>query len=288
MCPPLPQQKAQLRTVRAGASLAWPQEDVALKFSTSADFGDSRCAALLTSQVEKIKCAESKAHKRPYLLCAWHFALRRFTSRSGNLVNFVMAQGTRLPRHPKIKEITNSTRNIKNRSFAMPADAAAIPPNPRTAATSAMIRNNTAQPNISSPPHGLNRIYRLDRASQHASSHLNVWNNFNDLPQLGTSPCRTLRNSSLSRQPAILSNPHFDEVLDVIVHERNCCFGEILAVERHNWLSRGHIRMTRNGDVIDSLSISVMNLVTRPSLRHARNETQVISLQVNPKQRLGK
>ena len=67
-------------------------------------------------------------------------------------LNSVIAQGTRLPRHPKIKEITNSTRNITNRSFAIPADAAAIPPNPKTAATSAMIRNTTAQPNISSPP----------------------------------------------------------------------------------------------------------------------------------------
>ena len=67
-------------------------------------------------------------------------------------LNFIVAQGTRLPRHPKIKEIMNSTRNITNRSFAMPADAAAIPPNPKTAATSAMIRNITAQPNISSPP----------------------------------------------------------------------------------------------------------------------------------------
>jgi hypothetical protein len=49
----------------------------------------------------------------------------------------------------------------------MPADAAAIPPNPKTAATSAMIRNITAQPNISSPPHRLNRICRLPRASLH-------------------------------------------------------------------------------------------------------------------------
>jgi hypothetical protein len=47
----------------------------------------------------------------------------------------------------------------------MPADAAAIPPNPKTAATSAMIRKITAQPNISSPPHTLNRICRLTRAS---------------------------------------------------------------------------------------------------------------------------
>jgi hypothetical protein len=46
----------------------------------------------------------------------------------------------------------------------MPADAAAIPPNPKTAATSAMMRNITAQPNISSPPPRLNRICRLYRA----------------------------------------------------------------------------------------------------------------------------
>jgi len=77
--------------------------------------------------------------------------------------NFIVAQGTRLPRHPKIKEIMNSTMNITNRSLAMPADAAAIPPNPKTAATSAMIRNTTAHPNIRSPPHRLNRICRLGR-----------------------------------------------------------------------------------------------------------------------------
>ena len=94
---------------------------------------------------------------------------------SGSLpsyVNFIIAQGTRLPRQPKIKEITNSTRNIKNRSFAMPADAAAIPPNPKTAATSAMIRKTTAHPNISSPPKRLNRICRLTRVPLHAVSTL--------------------------------------------------------------------------------------------------------------------
>ena len=66
------------------------------------------------------------------------------------LLNLVIAHGTSRPRHPKTKEITNSTRNITNRSFAMPADAAAIPPNPKSAATSAMIRNTTAHPNICS------------------------------------------------------------------------------------------------------------------------------------------
>jgi len=119
-----------------------------------------------TTAPEK-KTQRAKHAKRPNLHCAWHFALSPL-HRAGvvSLANFVTAQGTRLPRHPKIKEITNSTRNTKNRSFAIPADAAAIPPNPKTAATSAIIRNNTAQPNIASPPHGLNRIWRLQRASQ--------------------------------------------------------------------------------------------------------------------------
>ena len=40
------------------------------------------------------------------------------------------------------------TRNTKNRSFAIPADAAAIPPNPKTAAISAIIRKVIAHPNI--------------------------------------------------------------------------------------------------------------------------------------------
>ena len=96
---------------------------------------------------------------------------------SGSLpsyVNFIIAQGTRLPRQPKIKEITNSTRNIKNSSFAMPADAAAIPPNPKTAATSAMIRKTTAHPNIPSPPHRLNRICRLGCVPRHACSRLDI------------------------------------------------------------------------------------------------------------------
>ena len=115
------------------------------------------------------KNAESKAHKRPNLPCAWYFALYRFPERDSHIhLNCIAAHGTRLPRHPKIKEITNSTRNITNKSFAMPADAAAIPPNPNIAATSAMIKNNTAQPNISSPPPRVNRICRLPRASLHS------------------------------------------------------------------------------------------------------------------------
>ena len=135
------------------------------------------------------KPAESKAHKRPNLPCAWHFAFYRLVQKdfAHSYVNSVAAQGIRLPRHPKSKETMNSTRNIKNRSFAMPADAAAIPPNPKTAATTAMIRNTTAQPNISSPFHRLNRVCRIIRAPQFGCSAENS-EQPNDLPQLETSP----------------------------------------------------------------------------------------------------
>lgn len=71
--------------------------------------------------------------------------------------------GTRLPRQPKIKKITHITRNTKNKSFAIPAEAAAMPPNPNTAAISAIIRKVTAQPSIVSPPLRMNRISRLPR-----------------------------------------------------------------------------------------------------------------------------
>src|SRR5204863_492857 len=58
---------------------------------------------------------------------------------------------TPLPLQPRKKKITHITKNRKNKNFAIPADAAAIPPNPSTAAMSAIIRNVTAQPNIVSP-----------------------------------------------------------------------------------------------------------------------------------------
>jgi hypothetical protein len=121
----------------------------------------------------------------PHLaLCSLPFCQRE----SQFYLSFLTAHGTRLPRHPKIKEITNSTRNIKNRSFAIPADAAAIPPNPKTAATSAMIRNTTAHPNISSPPQRLNRICRIIRAPQVRCSVANS-KQPNGLPQPETSLC---------------------------------------------------------------------------------------------------
>jgi hypothetical protein len=57
--------------------------------------------------------------------------------------------GTPLPLQPNKKKIMHITRNRKNKTLAIPADAAAIPPNPNTAAISAIIRKVTAQPNIS-------------------------------------------------------------------------------------------------------------------------------------------
>src|SRR5207247_6038861 len=60
--------------------------------------------------------------------------------------------GTPLPLQPKIKKIMHITRNRKNSTLAIPADAAAMPPNPNTAATIAIIRKVIAQPNIISPP----------------------------------------------------------------------------------------------------------------------------------------
>jgi hypothetical protein len=67
-------------------------------------------------------------------------------------VEAIANYGTPLPRQPKMKKITHITRNRKNKTFAIPADAAAMPPNPNTAATSAIIKKVTAQPNIVSPP----------------------------------------------------------------------------------------------------------------------------------------
>ena len=78
-------------------------------------------------------------------------------------VEAIANQGTPLPLQPKMKKITHITRNRKNKTFAIPADAAATPPNPNTAATSAIIKKVTAQPNIVSPPLAMNRIRHLTR-----------------------------------------------------------------------------------------------------------------------------
>jgi hypothetical protein len=75
-------------------------------------------------------------------------SLNRNSATKSQSISAAAVQGTRLPRHPKNKEIMNSTRNMTNRSFAMPADAAAMPPNPKIAATIAIIKKTTAQPSM--------------------------------------------------------------------------------------------------------------------------------------------
>jgi len=61
--------------------------------------------------------------------------------------------GTLLPADmPITKKIRQTTRNRKNKNFAIPAAAAAIPANPKSAATSAIIRKIRAQRSMLSPP----------------------------------------------------------------------------------------------------------------------------------------
>src|SRR5919108_2901440 len=75
----------------------------------------------------------------------WHSAVLTVVSACALLLHY----GAPLPRQPKIKKIMHITRNRKNRNLAIPAEAAAIPPNPSTAATIAIIRKTTAQLSIS-------------------------------------------------------------------------------------------------------------------------------------------
>jgi hypothetical protein len=49
---------------------------------------------------------------------------------------------------PNTRDSTKSTKKIKNKTFAIEAAPAAIPPNPKIAATIAIIRNVTVQRNI--------------------------------------------------------------------------------------------------------------------------------------------
>jgi hypothetical protein len=59
---------------------------------------------------------------------------------------------------PKTSESTKSTRKIKNKTFATEAAPAAIPPNPKIAATIAIIRKVTVQRNIRFKFNGLKYI----------------------------------------------------------------------------------------------------------------------------------
>ena len=61
--------------------------------------------------------------------------------------------GTLLPPDmPRTKKIRQITTNRKNKNLAIPAAAAAMPVNPKSAATSAIIRKIKAQRSIVSPP----------------------------------------------------------------------------------------------------------------------------------------
>jgi hypothetical protein len=64
-----------------------------------------------------------------------------------------------------MSETTAKTRNTMNKILATPAALAAMPPKPKTAASSAMMKNTAAQYNMtkSSVAHGLSRT-RAKRA----------------------------------------------------------------------------------------------------------------------------
>lgn len=65
---------------------------------------------------------------------------------SKRLADKVHMGGRRLP--PNIRNIINNTIKMKNRIFAIPVAAPAIPPKPKAAAIIAIIKNTNAQPNI--------------------------------------------------------------------------------------------------------------------------------------------
>lgn len=69
-----------------------------------------------------------------YFMCKYFFACFVPYERSNDL--------------PNISDKTNNTRNIKNKILAMLAAPAAMPPNPKIAATIATIRNVIVQRNI--------------------------------------------------------------------------------------------------------------------------------------------
>jgi hypothetical protein len=50
------------------------------------------------------------------------------------------------------RETKSRTRKMKNKIFAIPADAPAIPPKPKAAATRATIKNTKAQYNMTCSP----------------------------------------------------------------------------------------------------------------------------------------
>jgi hypothetical protein len=64
---------------------------------------------------------------------------------------------------PRMKKTKQATRKRKNRNLAIPAAVAAMPVNPKRAATSAITKKIKAQHNILSPPQEKNRIDQLLR-----------------------------------------------------------------------------------------------------------------------------
>lgn len=56
--------------------------------------------------------------------------------------------GPRRPSNPIIRNTTNSTKNKKNKIFAIPTAATAMPPKPKPAAIIAMIKKTIAQLNM--------------------------------------------------------------------------------------------------------------------------------------------
>jgi hypothetical protein len=64
---------------------------------------------------------------------------------------------------PITKKIRQITRNRKNNNFAIPAAAAAIPVNPKSAATSAIMRKIKAQRSILFTSSEANRINQSQR-----------------------------------------------------------------------------------------------------------------------------
>ncbi len=78
---------------------------------------------------------------------------------------------------PNTSDSTKSTKKIKNKTLAIEAAPAAIPPNPKMAATIAIIRKVTVQRNIVIKFKGLNLFYNIEDAegicfTQHPPSQL--------------------------------------------------------------------------------------------------------------------
>jgi hypothetical protein len=61
-------------------------------------------------------------------------------------------QTRRRPMTPMTNVTMKTTRKMKNKTWAIPADADAIPPNPNNPAITATMKNTIAQYNMTHPP----------------------------------------------------------------------------------------------------------------------------------------